>query len=85
MATKKPLVLPLTAQVNQLDSEMDSLLQRQDITQDEKVKLYNQTFQRYLNYYDKRMHQPVPVSVAPTQPIEKEDETDPTSLNRDNA
>ena len=33
----KPLVPPLTSQVNHLDSEMDSLLKRQDITQDEKA------------------------------------------------
>ena len=44
---KKALVLPLTTQVNQLDSEMNSLLKRQEITQDEKVKLYSQTLQRY--------------------------------------
>ena len=37
---KKDLVPPLTAQVNQLDSEMNSLLKRQDMTQDEKAKLY---------------------------------------------
>ena len=35
----KPLVPPLTSQVNHLDSEMDSLLKRQDITQDEKARL----------------------------------------------
>ena len=51
----KPLVPPLTSQVNHLDSEMDSLLKRQDITQDEKARLYSQILQRYLNYYDKRM------------------------------
>ena len=33
----KPLVPPLTSQVNHLDSEMDSLLKRQDITEDEKA------------------------------------------------
>ena len=36
----KPLVPSLTSQVNHLDSEMDSLLKRQDITQDEKARLY---------------------------------------------
>ena len=43
---KKALVPPLTAQVKRLDSEMDSLLRRQDMTQDEKAKLYDQTLQR---------------------------------------
>ena len=53
MTGKKPLVPPLTAQVNHLNSEMDDVLQRQDMTQDEKAKLYDQTLQRYLTYYDK--------------------------------
>ena len=70
---KKPLVPPLTAQVNHLDSEMDSLLQRQDMTPDEKVKLYDQTLQRYLTYYDERMRKPVRVSVAPPHPVETEE------------
>ena len=52
---KKALVPPLTAQVNQLDLEMNSLPKRQYMTQYEKVKLYDQTLQRYLTYYDKRM------------------------------
>ena len=64
----KPLVPPLTSQVNHLDSEMDSLLKTQDITQDEKARLYSQICQRYLNYYDKRMSQPVRVSVVSSKP-----------------
>ena len=45
----KPFVPPLISQVNHLDSEMDSLLKRQDITQDEKD---SQILQRHLNCYD---------------------------------
>ena len=52
---RKPLILPLTAQVNYLDSEMDSLLRRQDLTQDKKANMHNQILQQYLTYYDKRM------------------------------
>ena len=70
---KKALVPPLTAQVNQLDSEMNSLLKRQDMTQDEKVKLYDQTLQRYLTYYDKRMQKPVRVSMVHPEPVETEE------------
>ena len=66
---KKALVPPLTAQVNQLDSEMNSLLKLQDMTQDEKVKLYDQTLQRYLTY-DKRMQKPVRVSIVHPEPVE---------------
>ena len=65
----KPLVPPLTSQVHHLDLEMDSLLKRQDITQDEKARLYSQILQRYLGYYDKRMSQPVQVSVVSAKPM----------------
>ena len=66
---KKSLVPPLTAQVNQLDLEMNSLLKRQDMTQEEKVKLYDQTLPRYLTYYDKRMQKPVRVSMVHPEPV----------------
>ena len=44
------------------------MLQRRDVTEDEKARLHNQIFPRYLNYYDKRMSQPVRVSVLPPKP-----------------
>ena len=68
----RPLVPPLTAQVNHLDSEMNCLLKRQAITQDEKMKLCDQNLRRYLTYYDKRMHKPIRVSVVPPKPVETE-------------
>ena len=80
---RKPLIPPLTAQVNYLDSEMDSLLRRHDLTQDEKANMYNQILQQYLTYYDKRMSQPVCVSFVPPKqvvvpkPIENEDTKTP--------
>ena len=74
---RKPLVPPLTSQVNNLDGEMNSLLKRQDVTDDEKATLYNQILQRYLNYYDKRMSQPVRVSVVPPKPTDDKPETQP--------
>jgi hypothetical protein len=61
---KKPLVPPLTAQVSEIDSDMHTLLERQDIPVDKQAKLYDQSLQRYLNFYDKRMNKPVKVSVA---------------------
>ena len=78
----KPLVPPLTSQVNHLDSEMDSLLKRQDITQDEKARLYSQILQRYLNYYDKRMSQPVRVSVVPSKPATTKKRYSDTTIQR---
>ena len=77
----RPLVPPLTSQVNHLDSEMDSLLKRQDITQDEKARLYSQILQRYLNYCDKRMSQPVRVSVVLSKPTTEKPETQPEPVD----
>ena len=73
---KKPLVPPLTAQVSEIDSDMHTLLERQDIPVDKQAKLYDQSLQRYLNFYDKRMNKPVKVSVAqpPTTEEKKEEE-----------
>ena len=81
-AERKPLVPLLNSQVNHLDSEMDSLLKRQDVTQDEKAMFYSQILQRYLNYYEKRMSQPVRVSVVPTKPTtdKTEVQAEPTNL-----
>ena len=73
MTTKKPLVPPLTPQVNHLNTEMHDVLQCQNMTQDKKVKLYDQTLQRYLTYCDKRMQKPVCVSVVPPKPIKTEE------------
>ena len=75
---RKPLVPPLTTQVNRLGVEMDSLLKRQDITQDGKAELYSQIFQRYLGYYDKRMSQPVRVSIVPSKPTTEKAQPEPT-------
>ena len=65
MIAKKPLVPPLTAQVNHLNTEMDNVLEHQDMTQDKKAKFYDQTLQHYLTYYDKRMQKPIHVSMIP--------------------
>ena len=61
---------------------MDRLLKRQDVTQEEKAMLYGQIPQRYLNYYDKRMSQPVRVSVVPSKPTtdKTEVQAEPTDL-----
>ena len=82
---RKPLVPPLTSQVNHLDAEMDSLLKRQDVTQDEKPMLYNQILQHYLNYYDKRMSQPVRVSAVPSKPTTDKTEGQDRSTSRAHA
>ena len=50
---KKPLVLPLTAQVQEIDSDMQDIMQRQDIPIDAQAMMYDQNLQRYLAFYDK--------------------------------
>ena len=41
---------PLHRTLNSLDSDMQSILQRGDMTDEEKVQAYNQVLQRYLEY-----------------------------------
>ena len=78
---RKPLVPLLTSQVNHLDGEMSSLLKRQDVTEDEKARLYSQILQRYLGYYDKRMSQPVRVSVVASKPTTEKPATQPEPVD----
>jgi hypothetical protein len=68
---KKPLAAPLATQVNEIDSDMQDIIRRQDIPIDEKAKLYDQNLQRYLTYYDKRMNKPRRVNVMHTDQTEE--------------
>ena len=45
---KKPLMPPLTAQVQEIDSDMQDIMQRQDIPVDAQAKICNQNLQLYL-------------------------------------
>ena len=77
---KKPLVPPLNAQVNEIDSDMQNIIQRQDIPIDAQAKMYDQNLQRYLTFYDKRMNKPLRVNVLQSkitqeQPQEENPET----------
>jgi hypothetical protein len=42
---------------------MQTILEREDMSVDERLKLYDQSFTRYLNVYDD--YRPRPVAVAP--------------------
>ena len=46
-----------------LDKKMQTILEREDLSEDERLKLYDQSFTRYLNVYDD--YRPRPVAVAP--------------------
>ena len=68
---KKLFVPPLTAQVNEIDSDMQDIMQWQDIPMDVRAKMYD--LQRYLTYYDKRINKPLRGNVIePTIPEEDE-------------
>ena len=72
---KKPFVPPLTAQVQEIDSDMQDIMQRQDIPIDAQAKMYDQNLQRYLAYYDKQMNKPLRVNVIKPMVPEKEEKT----------
>ena len=65
---------PLHRTLNSLDSDMQSILQRSDMTDEEKVQAYNQVLQRYLEY--KRTGgestKPSVVQTKPTFDVEKD-------------
>ena len=53
--------------LNQLDREMQAILERQDLPDREKVTMYNQVLQRYLNYKTPIHHHPLPqINTHPT-------------------
>ena len=63
--TMTPPPEPHLRSMNTLDTSMKQVLDQPDISQDEKVKQYNQLLQRYRTYDDKRSD-PVPPPI-PTQ------------------
>jgi hypothetical protein len=88
---KKPLAAPLATQVNEIDSDMQDIIRRQDIPIDEKAKLYDQNLRRYLTFYDKGMNKPLRVNVTHTdqaeepqgeQPIEETEPSDEIQTDR---
>ena len=52
-----------------LDMKMQTILEREDLSEDERLKLYDQSFTRYLNVYDD--YRPRPVAVAP-EPVKQD-------------
>ena len=52
-----------------LDKKMQTILEREDLSADKHLKLYDQSFTRYLNVYDD--YRPRPVAVAP-EPVKQD-------------
>ena len=57
---------PITKVLSSLDKEMQQILQRTDVADDEKAKLYQHTLQQYRAFIDKRK-EPVKISIVPSQ------------------
>lgn len=51
---QKQNIAPLTTNLVQMDNKMGDILQRKDLSVDDKAKMYAQTLQRYLTMYDKQ-------------------------------
>ena len=64
--------LPVEQRVKVMDTlekKMQTILEREDLSEDERLKLYDQSLTRYLNVYDD--YRPRPVAVAP-EPVKQD-------------
>jgi hypothetical protein len=64
----KPPVEQRVKVMGTLDKKMQTILDREDLSGDERLKLYDQSFTRYLNVYDD--YRPRPVAIAP-EPVKR--------------
>lgn len=60
--------------IKNLDSEMEEILNRKDISDSEKWSLYTNVLQRYLNV-SKSLREPVPIPVLTTEDEQREEES----------
>jgi hypothetical protein len=65
----KPPVEQRVKVMDTLDKKMQTILERKDLSEDERLKLYDQSFTRYLNVYDD--YKPRPVAFAP-EPVKQD-------------
>ena len=63
----KPLVEQLVKVMDTLDKKMQTILEREDLSADERLKLYDQSFTRYLNVHDDYRPRPVAVTLEPVK------------------
>ena len=70
----KPPVEQRVKVMDTLDKKMESILEREDLSTDERLNLYDQSFTRYLNVHDDYRPRPVvsKVSTSPSAVIETE-------------
>ena len=65
----KPPVEQRVKVMDTLDKKMQTILEREELSADKRLKLYDQSFTRYLNVYDE--YRPRPVAVAP-EPVKQD-------------
>jgi hypothetical protein len=53
--------------IDTLDKKMQTILEREDMSADERLKLYDQSFTRYLNVHDDYRPKPVAVALEPVK------------------
>jgi hypothetical protein len=58
-----------------LDKKMESILEREDLSTDERLKLYDQSFTQYLNVHDDHRPRPVVSRMSTSPPAVIETET----------
>ena len=71
----KPPVEQRVKDMDTLDKKMESILEREDLSTDERLKLYDQSFTRYLNVHDDYWPRPVVSKVSTSPPAVIETET----------
>ena len=71
----KPPVEQRVKVMDTLDKKMESILEREDLSTDERLKLYDQSFTRYLNVHDDYSPRPVVSKVSASPPAVIETET----------
>lgn len=67
---------PLTQKLSSLDSDMDKILRNKELSDDIKLQQYQQTLQRYLNFYGQRKEQPLQIKVESNSKESVEDDQD---------
>ena len=71
----KPPVEQRVKVMDTLDKKIQSILEREDLSTDERLKLYDQSFTRYLNVHDDYRPRPVVSRVSTSPPAVIETET----------
>jgi hypothetical protein len=64
----KPSVEQRVKVMDTLDKKMQTIQEKEDLSADERLNLYDQSFNRYLNVYDD--YRPRPVTVVPEPAIQ---------------